>query len=243
MNGKNIARAAKAGGIPYVIIEMNPETVKRELANGEPIYYGDATGEIVLNNVNIRDARIIVSVINEPAANRRIVELSRRLNPDIYIVSRTRYINEVKPLYELGADEVVPEEFETSIEIFTRVLEKYLIPKSNIEELVAEARSDGYKMFRNSSSQALSKSDSKIELPGIKISTLSVAENSVLVGKSLANMDLRKKYGVLVLAIRRNSEIISNPESSMKLCAEDELFVLGAPGKISELGRLIINSE
>ncbi len=243
LNGKNIARAAKAGGIPYVIIEMNPETVKRELANGEPIYYGDATGEIVLNNVNIRDARIIVSVINEPAANRRIVELSRRLNPDIYIVSRTRYINEVKPLYELGADEVVPEEFETSIEIFTRVLEKYLIPKSNIEELVAEARSDGYKMFRNSSSQALSKSDSKIELPGIKISTLSVAENSVLVGKSLANMDLRKKYGVLVLAIRRNSEIISNPESSMKLCAEDELFVLGAPGKISELGRLIINSE
>ena len=53
-------------------------------------------------------------------------------------------------------------------------------------------------------------------------------------------MNIRKKYGVLVLAIRRNSQIISNPDSKMQLFAKDELFVLGAPEKISELDRIII---
>ncbi len=243
LNGRNIARAARAAGIPYVIIEMNPDTVKSEQAKGEPIYYGDATRETILEHANIKDARIVVSVVNDPASNRRIVELSRRLNPEGYVVSRTRYVNEVKPLYEIGADEVVPEEFETSIEIFTRVLEKYLIPKGNIEGLIAEVRSDGYKMFRNASADVLSAPDLKIQLPDIKISTLSVAENSPLVGKSLAEMRLRQRYGILVLAIRRNSEIISNPDSNMEFLAGDDLFVLGAPDKIAEIDSLVLNPE
>jgi len=243
LNGRNIARAARTAGIPYVIIEINPDTVKSERAKGEPIYYGDATRETILKHANIKDARIVVSVVNDPVATRRIVELARRLNPEVYLVSRTRYVNEVKPLYELGADEVVPEEFETSIEIFTRVLEKYLIPRDNIEGLIAEVRSDGYKMFRNSSTETPSTSDLRIQLPDIKINTLSVAENSPLVGESLAKMKLRKEYGILVLAIRRNTQIISNPDSNMQLCAEDELFVLGAPDKISELDRSVLNPQ
>jgi CPA2 family monovalent cation:H+ antiporter-2 len=149
----------------------------------------------------------------------------------------------VKPLYELGADEVVPEEFETSIEIFTRVLEKYLIPTDNIEALIAEVRSDGYKMFRSFPTETSSTSDLKIQLPNIKISTLSVPENSALVGESLATSQLRRKFGILVLAIRRNSQIISNPDRNTQICAEDELIVLGAPDKISELERLIINPK
>jgi CPA2 family monovalent cation:H+ antiporter-2 len=243
LNGRNIARAARAAGIPYVIIEINPDTVKSERAKGEPIYYGDATGETILKHANIKDARVVVSVINDHVANRRIVELVRRLNPKAYLVSRTRHVNEVKPLYELGADEVVPEEFETSIEIFTRVLEKYLIPTDNIEALIAEVRSDGYKMFRSFPTETSSTSDLKIRLPNIKISTLSVPENSAFVGKSLARSQLRRKFGILVLAIRRNSQIISNPDRNTQICAEDELIVLGAPDKMSELERLIINPK
>jgi len=243
LNGKNIARAARAAGIPYVIIEINPDTVKSEQAKGEPIHYGDATKETILKRANIKDARVVVSVINDHVANRRIVELARRLNPEAYLVSRTRYVNEVKPLYELGADEVVPEEFETSIEIFARVLEKYLVPRHNIEALITEVRADGYKMFRTFPTETLSTPDLRIEIPDIKISTLSVPEHSPLVGKSLAKMKIRKKYGVLVLAIRRNSQIISNPDSHMQLHSGDELFVLGGPDKISGLDRLIINPK
>jgi len=235
VNGRNVARAARLSGIPYVVIEMNPETVKSEQAKGEPIYYGDSTQEVVLQRANIKDARIVVTAINDPAATRRITEIIRRLNQKVHLIVRTRYFQEMKPLYELGANEVIPEEFETSMEIFTRVLAKYLIPRDEIERLVAEVRSDGYKMFRSLHKKSLSVSDLKFQLPDVEISALKVAERSPLVGKSIAEINLRKKFGVTVLAIRRNSQTLSNPHADTQFISDDTLVVLGLPEKIVNL--------
>jgi len=243
VNGRNVARAARVSGIPYVIIEMNPETVRSEQVRGEPIYYGDSTQEAVLQHANIKDARIVVAAINDPTATRRITEIIRRLNPKVHLIVRTRYLQEMKPLYELGADEVIPEEFETSVEIFTRVLAKYFIPRDEIERLVAEVRSDGYEMFRSLSKESSSFSDLKLQLPDVEISTLRVAERSPLVGKSLAETEMRKKYRVTVLAIRRNSQILSNPNVNMPFCANDVLFVLGPPDRVAEVAGLTHNPE
>ncbi len=243
VNGRNVAQAARLSGIPYAVIEMNPETVRNEQAQGEPIYYGDSTQEVVLQHANIKDARIVVVAINDPTATRRITEVIRRLNPKVHLIVRTRYLQEMKPLYELGADEVIPEEFETSVEIFTRVLAKYLIPRDEIERLVAEVRSGGYEMFRSLSKKSSSFSDLKLQLPNVEISTLRVAERSPLVGKSLANIELRKKYEVTVLAIRRNSQILSNPNVNIPLCANDVLFVLGSSDKIAEVTSLLHNPK
>jgi len=139
---------------------------------GESIYYGDATHEAVLKHANIKDARIVVIAINDPTATRRITEIVRRLNPKVHLVVRTRYLQEMKPLYKLGADEVIPEEFETSEEIFTRVLAKYLIPRDKIEKFVTEVRSGGYEMFRSISNNLASFSDLKLQLPDFEISVL-----------------------------------------------------------------------
>ena len=243
VNGRNVARAARLSGIPYVVIEVNPEIVRNEQAQGEPIYYGDSTQEVVLQRANIKDARIVVTAINDPTATRRITEIIRRLNPKVHLIVRSRYLQEMKPLYELGANEVIPEEFETSVEIFTRVLAKYLIPRDEIEGLVAEIRSDGYEMFRSLSKESSSFSDLNLQLPDIEISTLRVVERSPFVGKSLAEIELRKKYGVTVLAIRRKSQILSNPNVNMPFCANDVLFVLGPPDRVAEVAGLSQNPE
>ncbi|MCH8069070.1 MAG: cation:proton antiporter [Candidatus Marinimicrobia bacterium] len=243
VNGRNVARAARLSGIPYVVIEVNPEIVRNEQAQGEPIYYGDSTQEVVLQRANIKDARIVVTAINDPTATRRITEIIRRLNPKVHLIVRSRYLQEMKPLYELGANEVIPEEFETSVEIFTRVLAKYLIPRNEIEALVAEIRSDGYEMFRSLSKESSSFSDLNLQLPDVEISTLRVVERSPFVGKSLAEIELRKKYGVTVLAIRRNSQILSNPNVNMPFCANDVLFVLGPPDRVAEVAGLSQNPE
>jgi CPA2 family monovalent cation:H+ antiporter-2 len=243
VNGRNVARAARLSGIPYAVIEMNPETVRNEQAQGEPIYYGDSTQEVVLQHANIKDARIVVTAINDPASTRRITEIIRRLNPKVHLIVRSCYLQEMKPLYELGANEVIPEEFETSVEIFTRVLAKYLIPRDEIEALVAEIRSDGYEMFRSLSKVSASFYDLNLQLPDVEISTLRVVERSPLVGKSLAEIELRKKYGVTVLAIRRNSQILSNPNVNMPFCANDVLFILGPPDRVAEVAGLSQNPE
>jgi CPA2 family monovalent cation:H+ antiporter-2 len=241
INGRNVARAARLSGIPYAVIEMNPETVRTEQAQGEPIFYGDSTQEAVLQHANIKNARIVVTAINDPSATRRITEIIRRLNPKVHLIVRTRYLQEMEPLYELGANEVIPEEFETSVEIFTRVLCKYLIPRNEIEKLIAEIRSDGYEMLRSFYKKSLSVSDLKLQLPDVEISALKVAERSPLVGKSIAEINLRKRFGVTVLAIRRNSQILSNPRADTQFISDDTLVVLGLPEKIANLMEFINN--
>jgi len=242
VNGKNLALAAKMTGIPYAIIEMNPETVRSEQAKGEPIYYGDSTQETVLQQVNVKEARIVVVAINDPAATRRITQIIHRLNPNIYLIVRTRYLQEMNPLYELGADEVIPEEFETSVEIFSRVLVKYFIPRDEIERVVAEFRSDGYETFRKISNKSTASfSDLKVQLPDIEISAFRVGEKSKLLQKSLAEIGLRKRYGLTAVAIRRDSKILTNPHGGIQLCANDIVFLLGSSDQITEFTRLLNN--
>lgn len=243
VNGRNVARVARVAGVPYMIIEMNPEIVRSEQAKGEPIFYGDATQEAVLIHANIKDAMVVVVVIADPAATRRITEIARRINPKLHVIVRTRYLQEMKPLYELGANEVIPEEFETSVEIFSRVLSKYLIPKDEIHKLVDEVRSDGYEMFRSLSKKSASLFDLDLHLHDVEISALRIDNKSTLVGKSLGQTELRKKYGVTVLAIRRDSQIFSNPDVDMQFVASDVLFVLGSPDKIAGVMGLFQNPD
>jgi K+:H+ antiporter len=128
VNRRNVALSARSENVPYVIIEIAPEIVKTEGITGEPINYGDATQEEVLHHANIMTARVVVIAISDVGATRRITELSRWLNPDVFIIARTRYVLEMNPLHDLGANEVIPEEYETSVEIFARVLERYNVP-------------------------------------------------------------------------------------------------------------------
>lgn len=231
-NGKNLAKAAKVTDIPYVIVEMNPETVRDEKKRGEPIFYGDATQETVLEHTDIDLAKVMMIAISDPAATRRIVDLARRLNPTLYIIVRTRYLKEMKELHSLGANEVIPEEFETSIEIFTRVLRKYLVPRDDIEKFVAEIRAEGYEMLRKPSWMPASSPELRLNLPEVEVSSLKVGEQSPFLGQTLQQIDLRKKYGITLLAVRRAARIFSNPGNEMRIWANDVLIVFGTPEKI-----------
>jgi CPA2 family monovalent cation:H+ antiporter-2 len=238
INGKNLARAARASRIPYVVIEMNPEAVRRERAGGEPIYYGDATQDAVLQHARIKEARAIVVVINDAASTRRITHLARRMNPKVHIIVRTRFLREMEPLYELGANEVIPEEFETSVEIFSRVLGKYLQPKGEIEKFIAEVRSENYGMFRTLSKEATSCLDVAQCLPDFEIVSFRVEKKSSILGKSLAQVAMRRKFDVTLLAIRRNSELIYNPDPEIQFFEDDLLVVIGRPEKIAAVASL-----
>jgi len=235
INGKNVARAAKAAGITYFAIETNADTVKSAKKEGIPIYYGDAIQESVLEHAAIKDARVMVIAISDPIATRKITAIARQLSPKLHIIARTRFVQEMKPLYDLGAEEVIPEEFETSVEIFTRVLTKYLIPREEIEKFINEVRCDGYEMFRSLSSSSANISDLKTHLTDIEISTFKPTENSLLINNTLAKIKLRKNYGVSVLAIRRDGKHISNPDADTQILANDTLIVLGEPENITKV--------
>lgn len=243
INGKNVARAAKFANIPHVIIEMNPETVKTEQDKGEIIYYGDATQLEILEHAHIQNALILVITIPSPADARRITAIARRLNPHVHIIIRTRFIQDIKKLYELGADEVIPEEFETSVEIFTRVLAKYLIPKDEINKLVAEVRADGYEMFRNLSISDGIYENLKVNIPKVDIHSLHVCENAPCIGKTINALQINQKYDVTLLALSREGNVYSDLEPEMKIQVNDIVFILGNAKNISQLIYLFKDPE
>jgi CPA2 family monovalent cation:H+ antiporter-2 len=239
LNGRNVTRAARLAGVPYLIIEMNPETVRIEKKKGEPIYYGDAGQEAVLKYANIKEARIVVLVISDPAATRRTALIARRLNPEVHIIARTRFLQEMEPLYELGVNEVIPEEFETSVEIFSRVLTRYLIPRDEIDRFVTEVRADGYEMFRRLSQDSSAFCDLQTYIPDVQINTVRVGAASSFVGRTLSEVELRKKYGVTLLAIRRDKEILSSPDADTKMEAGDILVLLAPIEKLADMTTIL----
>lgn len=235
-NGKTVSNAAKTAGIPYVIIETNPETVRNERKQGERIYYGDATHEVVLDSANINSARVLVVGISDFIATRAIIDVAKRMNPKIYIIARTRYMSEIKTLNQLGADEVIPEEYETSVEIFSRLLKKYLVPEDDIYSFTKEIRANGYSMLRKHSLE--SKKDTfslKDDLPGLDVTSFKIKEGSTIHGNTLKDMDLRNIHGATVLAIRRGEQIIENPAGDTQLLSGDILIVLGKPERLCYL--------
>ncbi len=232
VNGSNVALTARITGIPYVCIEMSPDMARAAKARGEPVFHGDASQENVLAHVRIEAARVVVVAINDPAAAQRITSIVHSLNPGACLIVRTRYVQEVKELRRLGATEVIPEEFETSVEIFSRVLSRYLVPQDEIESLISKVRTDGYRMFRNLSNEATPLMDLKRHFPDADLITVRLAENAPLAGKSLAESRMRKEHGVTVMAIRRGQSTITNPEAETIMQPADILYLIGAPDRL-----------
>lgn len=227
ISGRNLARSCKLTGIPYTILEMNPDTVKEQKRQGEPIQFGDATHLSILEHLHIQEAKAIAVLVNDPIAARRIVKIARESNPSLYIIVRARYIQEMSLMNKLGADEVIPDEFGTSVEIFSRVLRQYHVPDEEINGFISEIRADGYEMLRNQHPTATKLSDIKLNLSNVEIGSFRLYPNSPLVGKILSESQLRKLYGMNVLLIRRDATVLSNPDPNTKLMANDVLVVVG----------------
>jgi len=238
-SGKTVSKAAKAAGIPYIIVEANPETVIQEKQKGEKIHYGDATFEAVLEHAGVKNARVLIIGISDSTATGKIVEIAKKLNPNICIIAKVRDLQEMKRLNSLGADEIIPEEYETSVEIFVRVLEKYLVPRENIEKLVNDVRANGYRMLRKLSGNTCDDSEFSIKdgLPGVDIQVLKVEDGSSFDGKTLADLNFRKKHGVTVLSVRRGSDLIYTPEGNFILHAKDACILLGKPEDLCNIRR------
>jgi CPA2 family monovalent cation:H+ antiporter-2 len=148
LNGRNLACVLERAAIPYRVLELNAETVRQARSTGVPIEYGDALRREVLAHAGLQRAAVLVLAISDPLATRHIVALAREMRPDLHIIVRTRYLSELPELYKLGATQVIPEEFETSIEIFARVLEQYGIAPERIQREAEIVRRAGYEVLR-----------------------------------------------------------------------------------------------
>lgn len=243
LSGKNIALAAKEAHIPYVILEMNPETVKQEKLKGESIYFGDATHGAVLKHVFVENASAAAVVINDFVAARRIVEVLREMNPNLYIVVRTHYFEQIHTMYQLGANEVIPDELGSSVEIFTRILNLFQIPKNQIENVVNRIRDSSYgklnALYRNVSTLY----DLKFGFNDLEVESYRIPENCQFQGKSLKELNLRGTYGISVVSIKRENNPINTIDAETQICVDDVLTVVGDKERLQKMSEYFRSLE
>jgi len=238
VNGKNVAQVLTENDIQYLAIEANHLTVRSERKKGIKIIFGDASRAEILEQAHIGKARITVVAISDAAATRRIVSQVRSINRNIHLIVRTRYIVEMEPLYALGANEVIPEEFETSIEIFSRVLRNFLIPHDKIEKSIFDIRKDSYQMIRSLSRRNVQAVGISSYLPGYELMNCTVQTGSATAGSTLRDGVVRGRSGATILAIKRGDELMANPDPVWELRPEDVVLLLGNSQQLSVASKL-----
>jgi CPA2 family monovalent cation:H+ antiporter-2 len=239
VNGQNLARALSSAGISYAIVEMNPETVRAARGRGEPMHYGDCTRVAVLESLGIERARMYVVAISDAASTRQTTSLARSLNPKLEILVRTRFVAEVEQLRRLGANEVIPEEFETSIEIFARVLHKFDVPKNLILDAVARVRGGMYDMLRGENRAPRALSSKMSGLDALEVERFVLRAGSTAIGRTLLELELRRTTGATVLAVKRGAVVHPSPSGDFCLELADTILVLGEPAAIDKVLALV----
>ncbi|KAA6232784.1 sodium:proton exchanger [Chlorobium phaeovibrioides] len=151
VNGQNVAAVLHATNISYSVLEIDRELVRTMRRKGEPIYYGDCMERKSLLRAGVDHARAVVLSISDKTAIRKSIPMIRQVNPKAFIVVRSRTLDRIDELYAAGADVVVTEKFETSIQIFSQLLNHFTVDPELILQQQEIIRRECEKIFRHSS--------------------------------------------------------------------------------------------
>jgi CPA2 family monovalent cation:H+ antiporter-2 len=235
MNGKNLARVLRSTHVPYIVVDLNDTKVREGREAGEPIFYGDVNNPEILDRVGVGRARMLVLAISDPMATRRAVAVARRANPRLVILVRTRYVADVDDLIALGANAVIPEEFETSVEIFSRVLREYHVPDHVVSQQEELIRSGTYRILRERvpSKDNTMLSEFEMFLRQKVIEVFYVSPDSPWAGRPLGDLPVGNGAGIVLLAVLRQDRAIAQPSPEEKIEAGDKLVFFGGHGPLA----------
>ena len=227
VTGQAVARVLRETGVPFVAVDMVADAVEAGRRESMPVRFGDASRRAVLEEMGAERARAAVVAVGDPAATRRIVSQLRQTNPTARILVRARRVGEIGELERLGADEAIPSEFETSIELFVRLLTHLGVPRHVVRVQESLIRLDHYQALRGvGATPDLLAQARKLIVGGI-LETAQVMPGSRAAGKTLAELDLRRRTGATVLSVVRNEQPLPTPDGPTRLEAEDLVVLYG----------------
>jgi CPA2 family monovalent cation:H+ antiporter-2 len=237
--GKNISKVISMAKIPFVIIDSDPEVIlttrtKKRINS----IFGNATNQSVLNHANIKEARVVVIALSSPSEIRNIVLAIKKIDTGAFIITTTRRMNDLLKIFDAGANDVISEQFETSVEVITRVLVKYMVSRNEIDDFIVKLRGLNYDMMRSIRYEHQGLQDYRLEISDTEILTMRIQKESTLNGKKLSELNLRANWGISILAIKRSGNIFANPEPSITLNEGDVLVIFGTHQSVDKFSRI-----
>lgn len=233
VNGRRLARLLRENDFPYVVVEMHAKLVQAGRAEGETIFFGDASNPEILKHAGAADARAIVFAISDPSVLARAISHARLLNSDLHIIARTKRIEEARDLRLAGATDVIAEEIEAWMEIVVRVMRLYGMPREAVAAQMAALRGEDYEMLRLLPVPGQPLRHLLHLLPEVDVDLFFVVPGSPLAGAELRQLDLRARTGAMVLAVVRGDKVVHNPAPDFRFEETDQVLLIGSREQLS----------
>ncbi len=243
LNGRTVARVLKDTGIKYQVIEYNPDLVQYHRNLGENIMYGDITRKEILTHAGAETARVMVFAVSDEKSTIAALHLVKEINPDIYTIVRTRYVRQVEVFRDLGASEVIPDELETSLMIFSRVLRKYRFPTNIIMRQLSILRSRSYQyLLTRPDDIAILDHVQRVLAEGLT-ETIYIEPSNPNIGRTLKDLNVRAITGATVLSVIRTGRIISAPQGTEVVTEDDQWLITGNHSQVDSAAKLLTGAE
>lgn len=207
--GSRIIRELERHAVPFVVIESNPEKVKRLLEKNGHVIIGDATLEDNLKQAGVERANGLAACLPDDADNVYVVLIARDINKNLHIVARAVEEQAEAKLIRAGASRVIAPTIIGS----HRMAQALMKPAVSdfIDSITAESLDLGFEQVE-------------------------IASNSAYIDKEIKDTNIRDAHDVVIVAIRRqDGEMIFHPKGNTELKAGDLLIVIGKPEPMAEL--------
>lgn len=215
--GKHVVDELRATQTPCVVIERFPAQCKHlDRFWDIPIIEGDATEGDILNRARIGEARGLVTTLPSDKDNLFVILTARELSPSLRIVSRAIEDDSDQKLRKAGADSVVSANRIGGLRMVSEMI------RPNVVSFLDSMLRDPTRALRFEEAE--------------------VTAGCPLIGKTLADLDLHNRVGLVIIAIRRGpkGEYMYNPKASSRVVAGDALIVCGEPPQIEALREALV---
>ncbi|TFG93868.1 MAG: potassium channel protein [Syntrophobacterales bacterium] len=211
--GSLICRELAQEKVEFVVADNNPDVIQDIEDKGFIYINGSATEDKTLLNAGIKRAKGVVCALSTDADNLYVVLTAKELNPDVYVLSRFEDDASERRLINAGAD---------------RVISPYSVGGMRMSQAILRpAMLDFIEITTRRQSLAL------------RMEELNVCKDSSVVGKNLEESGLRKTYGLIVVAIKKESgQMVFNPIASYVLESGDKLIALGEEDNLVEFSKV-----
>lgn len=188
-------------GVEFIIVESAPERFADAEERNYPVLNASAVDEAALTAAGIEKARVFLALLPDDADNLFAVLTARELNPSLYVITRALDTGNEKKLYKAGA---------------TRVVSPYDLSSARIVRMVQKPNVVDFFDFLLSSHKYTLSLEEKV-----------VGERSGLAGKAIRDAGFRERFNAIIVAVRRDGEMIFNPGPDLTLQSGDILILIG----------------
>jgi len=204
-----ICRELIEGKMPCVVIDNNPEVIQKAQDEGFICFKGDATQDKILIKAGIKRAKGVVCVLPSDAENLYVILTAKELNQQVYIISRSEEEESEHRLLRAGADRVMSPYTLGGVRMAMAILRPAML---DFIEITTRQQS--------------------LEL---RMEEIAVCKNSPFISKSLEDSGIRKRYGLIIVAVKKDSgKMIFNPMANYIIAEGDRLIAMGEDENVKQ---------